>query len=389
MTREQLQTDGSLAKIVRTVTTTLFALVIVRLIYLSSQETSGLFADRFRASIVASDGTTIAAPTSSGCGALVPTDKAFEAPVRWIERLIPHDLAQRRHVSTTIDARAQQRVHRIVSLQRRDTDADFIVALVIDPRSGAIRAAAIEAAPTIRQSHATLLFGTYFEPGSTLKPLVIAAAIENELLELDELFSQRGQEISVRQILAHSNNWGALEIASRLGTDTTLAWLAKFGVIGQRRGMASGAYGLDALVFGSSVVTLPVQVLAANAMVVNGGRHITPHLVDSNELRRDGVRVISENTSSQMRGLMLAVTEFGTARSIRNEMWPIIGKTGTIGRRDCEQQRDLAWFVGFTPPHAPSVGVLVLVQGPPHEVSGGTEAAVVAYAVLQSVRDLY
>jgi len=319
-----------------------------------------------------------------------------------------------------IDARTQERVYHALASFRSEQPADWLGALVIDPRSGRLLCCAVAPPPSPgpfrgsdRPEGDNPLLYALLEPGSTLKPLYIAAALDRGLVREDELIEcdpgphadttwdpvppGTRTQLSLEQILAYSSNAGALEVCARLGEDAALQYLIDFGfhphdlhfprVPASR--VAPG-FGLRPLSQGRSVACPPVTLLGAHASVVNGGYACTPFLVEGTP-PRPRRQVVSSQTSQALRRMLLSVTEYGTARGIHNDDWPIIGKTGTVAREPRVPGRRrpvLSWFVGFAPPHDPTVGVLVVVQAPEdRNYWGGTVSATLGAKIFALLRE--
>jgi cell division protein FtsI/penicillin-binding protein 2 len=88
--------------------------------------------------------------------------------------------------------------------------------------------------------------------------------------------------------------------------------------------------------------------------------------------------------------MMLAVTDYGTARGAHNDDWPVLGKTGTVRCRQATHNEpvDLAWFVGACPPQDPKRCVaVVMLSRQSLRYMGGTSAAVIAGRIFDRLRE--
>jgi len=300
------------------------------------------------------------------------------------------------------------------------------IAIVMDPHTGDILALAESpgfnpnvygAAPP--EHRKCLAFSTTFEPGSTFKIFVVAAAIEEDAVRpSDRFYCENGSYgfagrtihdvhpygwLDVADIVKHSSNIGALKIADRLGQNRLYRYVRGFGF-----GAPSGADfpsdlpGLlpplrrwsritqGTVAFGQGIAITPIQLAAALGAIANGGVLMRPRLVTAEVspegpvLRRfDPVavrRVISEETARTITRLMKRVTEKGgTGEAARTTGYAVAGKTGTAqkvkeGVRGYSSKR-IGSFIGFAPADDPRIVVAVIIDEPTGVAYGGTVAA--------------
>lgn len=234
-----------------------------------------------------------------------------------------------------------------------------------------------------------------YEMGSTFKSFTTAMALDTAKVTMTSQFDAttpiihghftisdfhpESRVLSVPEIFVHSSNIGTAKMAVELGTPVQRAYLAKMGlttpVVSEIK--EAGAPILpkkwDELAtmtvsFGHGIAITPLHVAMANAALVNGGRLIRPTM-----LKREAgavapfTRVVSEQTSQQMRELLrMAVTD-GTGSKADVPGYPVAGKTGTAEkptRQGYEEKALLSSFLGVFPARNPSYLVLVLLDEP-------------------------
>lgn len=232
------------------------------------------------------------------------------------------------------------------------------------------------------------------QPGSAFKPFVYMAALDAgftpSTIVLDAPFvldlgptigkwkpgNYTGEYLGptpMRQGIEHSQNLMTVRIAQTIGMERVADYAQRFGVVDRMPPLLSMAIG--------AAETTTMRMTAAYAMIVNGGRRITPSLIDRIQDRHgrtvyrhdtrecpgcqaesfgDGPpprlpdnrpQIVDPATAYQMVSMLQGVVERGTGRSIASIGKPLAGKTGTTND-DVD-----AWFVGFSPDLA--VGVFV------------------------------
>ncbi len=211
-------------------------------------------------------------------------------------------------------------------------------------------------------------------PGSTVKPLVMAAAFEEDpslspaTVLLDEPLERTidgkvwrprnydGEylgELPLRDAIAKSRNVPAVLLAERLGTESLRRWLHRFGL----RGAGSN----PSIALGAFEAT-PADMAAAYAMFPNRGHSVSPRLVTAvsdhsgETVTTRSAQIeprLSERASWLATSVLQSVITDGTGRAAAGHgvTGPVGGKTGTT-----DDYRD-AWFVGFSPTLAVAVWV--------------------------------
>jgi cell division protein FtsI (penicillin-binding protein 3) len=222
-----------------------------------------------------------------------------------------------RDVYLTLDHSIQANAEEVLRDTVRKWGAKSASAIVLDPRTGAILAMAVQpgydanhfpSAPVDLQRNRTVT-DTY-EPGSTYKLITVAGALSERIVQPTTRFTlpyslhvadrvihdaeERGTvNYSVAQILAHSSNIGAIKLAQLLGRTRLSSWITKFGFgrttgidfPGESPGIVlppdkwSGST-IGNVPIGQGIAVTPVQMAAAYAAIANRGVWSRPHLVD-------------------------------------------------------------------------------------------------------------
>lgn len=259
-----------------------------------------------------------------------------------------------------------------------------------------------------------------FEPGSTFKIFLMAAAIEEKLVRPQDLVNcENGSyvfggrairddhpqgRISVSDVLRYSSNIGSAKIGFKLGDDRLYRYLRAFG-FGDKTGIdlpgeVSGGlrpvsrwYGSDlaTIAFGQGVSTSAIQLVSAVSAVANGGMLMKPYLVErviddaGRELQhiqpQPVRRVISADTAATVTRMMeTVVAPGGTGTKAAIEGYRVAGKTGTAQKVDSVSRgysatKRTASFIGFVPAEKPQLAILVVIDEPSTSPYGGVVAA--------------
>ena len=253
-----------------------------------------------------------------------------------------------------------------------------------------------------------------FEPGSTIKPFVVAAALESGAWSIDKLvdtgpgFIKVGPKliedrtplgvIDLATLVRRSSQVGASIIAMDL--EPHRFWETLAGV-GFGRATESGFPGesegsldnykywrpVDQAImgYGYGVAVTALQLARAYAVFANGGRAIPVSLDRTHEDPR-GVRVFSERTATLMTDLLREpLGPGGTATAARIPGYRVAGKTGTVeklGANGYQSDRHTALFVGYAPASRPRVVAVVVIDDP---MTGGFFGGQVAAPVFSRV----
>lgn len=322
-------------------------------------------------------------------------------------------------VYLTLDAGLQEIAEGALEAAIAEHDAAGGDLIFADPRTGDILAAA-SSRPS--GAHHWRSVTDPYEPGSTIKPFVMAALVERDRVSLDDSVDTGngylrlgGRDIydihgygwlTAAEVLRHSSNIGMVKLVDRLTPEEQYAALRGFGFgtpTGVRYPSESGGrlshprdwsgYSQASLAMGYELLVTPLQMTMAYGALANGGRLMEPRLV--REVRGpDGTRrwgpeprgirqAISEPTASRIAELLGEVVEEGTGQAAGLGEFQVAGKTGTARFFENGQYHNdifTASFAGFFPAQDPQLVFLVkLDRGSEY---GGSVAAPVTRATL-------
>ena len=267
-----------------------------------------------------------------------------------------------------------------------------------------------------------------FEPGSTVKPFTLAAAIEaGAVRPSDEWNCEGGQWrlghvtlhdaepegiLNTAQVLARSSNICTAKIARRLGKDKLYLFLRNVGFFaptgvdlpGERAGQVLpvadwGDIAFANIAFGQGMTATPLQLAAGLAAIANGGTLYRPRIVrriisptgqtllDS---QPEGKRAMSARTAEQLQKMLRAVMEKkGTGAALDIPGYPVAGKTGTAQKVDPNTRHYSPefWassFMGYAPADNPRLLLFVMIDEPQEGHYGAAVAGPVFVKVMSA-----
>jgi cell division protein FtsI (penicillin-binding protein 3) len=324
----------------------------------------------------------------------------------------------------TIDRDLQFEVQRVLGQRMRQVRAISGSAVVLDVRTGEVLAQAsypfydaanpFASRPADRGDTAT---GMTLDPGSVHKPIVIAAALQEGVLQPNDSVlvapsvwkgdteftdthpHDRPTRMTLPGILAWSSNVGTIAVADELGAQKLYQYQRAFGLgeptgegmPGESAGLvqppanwSGSAYG--SIPIGMGVSVTPLQMAAVYAAIANGGVWVRPHVVKA-VVTADGRttpaeaaptrRVISAENAAALRTMLEAVVTLpgATGRSAAIDGYRVAGKTGTgkTVRDGRYVSGEVASFIGMAPADAPRYVVAVFAHTPAG--NGGAVAA--------------
>ncbi|MGE3799984.1 MAG: penicillin-binding transpeptidase domain-containing protein [Candidatus Kapaibacterium sp.] len=335
----------------------------------------------------------------------------------------------------TIDITMQSIVEDELAHGVKEADAASGTAIALDPKTGEVLAMASlpsfdpnnpsEATPSnVRPRSVT---DTY-EPGSTIKGITAAAALEEGLVTVDEMIDGEGGEfalpdghivrddhalglVSFADAFRWSSNVIFAKVASRLDPSSFYRYVRDFGfgistgidLPGEVRGEVKKPEDFSEetqafMAYGYQLAVTPLQLAVAYGAIANGGVLMRPHTlkrriaadgevleeVEPQELRR----VISEETALKVREMLTDVVANGTGRAAQARSIRVAGKTGTaqiLHEGSYTANRYNASFVGFFPAEDPEIVLLVLLNEPKNGYYGGQVAAPIFASIARRI----
>ena len=270
-----------------------------------------------------------------------------------------------------------------------------------------------------------------YEPGSTFKVLVMAAALNEGKIKPDTIYEENGPveiggytintwnqkyhgKISISQILEYSSNVGMVFIESQLGDENFIKYITQLG-FGKLtdvdlEGESSPDlrplnkwYKIDYATasFGQGIAVTPLQMIRAVAAVANGGMLLKPYVVQS--IVTDGGKkidtqpkvirqVFKKEVAAMVTEMMVSAVDNGETRNLKPSGFRIAGKTGTAqipiqGHYDA--QKTIASFVGFAPVDDPKFIMLVTINEPTSSPWGSETAAPVFFSIASELFSYY
>ena len=341
------------------------------------------------------------------------------------------------HLKTTIDLDIQTIVERELNYAEYKYRPDGAIAIVVDPKSGEVLA--MSSRPNFSPAHyqkvpssvfnRNLPIWSTFEPGSTFKIITLAAALEENLvnLEKDRFFDhghitvggarlrcwKKGGHGSqtLLEVVENSCNPGFVHIGQMLGEKKLFSYIQRFG-FGEKTGIdlqgegtgiifkpeQVGPVELATTSFGQGVSVTPIQQVMAVSAAVNGGYLYEPYIakewidpqteevVEKTEpkLKR---RVLSEETSKKIREALESVVANGTGRPAYIDGYRVGGKTGTAQKVGPDGRymanNHIVSFIGFAPADDPELVVYVAIDNPKNTIQfGGVVAAPIVRQII-------
>jgi cell division protein FtsI (penicillin-binding protein 3) len=341
----------------------------------------------------------------------------------------------------TIDSRLQ-RVARFALKQRiKEFGAERGTVIVMDARDGSLLSLVTEPTynPNEYYNFNVGLFKNWaltdlYEPGSTFKPLNVAIALETGAIQPNSQFNDTGQIqigkwsisnhdfesrgnvglLTVSQILEYSSNIGMVRIVQQMKPDVYYNWLEKLGLgqkveidlpfeaagqIKSRKQFTSAIVEPATASFGQGFSLTPLQLAQMHAVLANGGKLVTPHVVQGLFNTKGQVYwqprfsaprpIFSPTTTQAVLGMMERVVTEGSGKNAQIPGYRIAGKTGTAQKASPTggyySNAKVTSFVGIFPVEAPRYVVVAVVDDPKGDVFGSTVAAPIVKTVIESL----
>lgn len=266
-----------------------------------------------------------------------------------------------------------------------------------------------------------------FEPGSVFKVLVMASALDADVVKPDTKCDICGgpfavdkylietwnkeyhPDSTVLDVIVNSDNVGMVFVGQRLGADNLYDYLDKFGIgkftgidlqgeasPGLRERGSWNIVDLSTASFGQGVAVTPIQMVKAVAVIANGGRVVTPQVVDKllgegweEDIKPEiGERILTEGTAAEMTAMMVEAAKNGEAKWTHLRGFKVAGKTGTAqipiaGHYD--EEKTNATFIGFAPADKPKFIMLVTLREPKSSPWASETAAPLWYSIAKDL----
>ena len=355
--------------------------------------------------------------------------------------VFPTDLTERNptpghNLALTIDEVIQYITERELEDAVMRAQAKSGTMIVLDPQTGAVLAMAVSPRfdPNV-VSHLSpdrwrnKALADAYEPGSTLKAVVAAAAIEEHVVKPNTMvFGEHGRMtiantvihdheklgwVSFSQVIQKSSNIGAAKTGMALGEQRLYRYLQTFGfgqkteidLPGEGAGLVKrpkdwGRRSVASISMGQEIGVTPLQMVSAIAALANEGVLMKPYVVSeirgpeghllkrvSPQVRR---RVVSPDTAHTVTKILEGVVTDGTGGKAAIPGFRVAGKTGTAQKIDPRTgsysvSRFVTSFAGYVPADNPRLAMIVVIDEPQGDTWGGTVAAPVFSRVGEQV----
>lgn len=303
--------------------------------------------------------------------------------------------------------------------------AQGAMGIIMNPKTGGIIALSSFPSfdPTNYQDYENDLYlnpviSSAYEPGSTFKPLIMAAALNSNLVKPETTCpicdkpieiggytiktwnDQYQAGINMVDIIRESDNTGMVYISQLLGLKRMMKYLNEYG-IGQLTGVdlqgevapslrpEDSWYPIDVATagFGQGISVTPIELISAFASLANGGKRMEPHVVDKVETPEGDLipiapkvldQPVSATTARIMREILVNAVKNGEAKWAAPKGYLIAGKTGTAqipiaGHYD--PNKTIASFIGYAPADDPRFVMLIIYNTPTTSIYGAETAA--------------
>lgn len=336
----------------------------------------------------------------------------------------------------TIDSQIQHIVESELQKGIKEMEAKSGMALLMDPETGEILAMSSYPFfdPNNFKNYAELnkrnLPVWYaFEPGSTLKIFLLAAALEEKIANAKSTYDcENGRRkigskiirdvhpygiLTVEETLHFSSNICASKIGEKIGKESLYNYLKDFGfgkklgidLPGESAGKIQnlgnwGPIELATISFGQGISVTAIQLVNALSTIANGGYYMQPYIVKKIVSPKGDVisekkpkvlkRIISYDTSSTVGNILKGVVDKGTGEKAQISGYGVAGKTGTAQIPNPKKggyfaNKYIASFIGFAPTDNPKLTLLVLLEDPQKSIYGGSTAAPIFKSIAEKV----
>lgn len=346
----------------------------------------------------------------------VSTGKIFELPVGEGNEIV--EAKNGDNIVLTIDNYMQHVLSNELEKMFTDTEAEWASAIIIECGTGKIKAMVSMPIDENKGFIRNNTFQNQYEPGSIMKPVVMAEALEDNLIREDEKFKSTGTikvfdrvihehddtstgTLSLTDIISKSSNIAMVLISQRFTREQFYNAMVKFGfdektgidIFGEKKVHLRHYKKWDGITmatmsYGHGIVVTQLQMAYALNAVMNGGILYKPLIVEKicdtdgklvkqfePEAKR---RVISQEVSAKLRKMLKDTVERGTGIPAAIPGYDIGGKTGTAkysGGKGYEPGKYVSSFVGIYPTKQPKYLALITIAKPKGKIYGGQVGA--------------
>lgn len=320
-------------------------------------------------------------------------EKSFDERIR----------GDREPLSLTIDVRLQHIMHAALSDAMKEFSAVAASGVILDIQTGDVLSlVSLPDFDPYRAGTATddelrnRTTQDVYELGSVFKIFTTATALDTGVVKIDggydatkpikishhtiRDYHAKGRWLSVPEIFMYSSNIGAAKMAMDFGTEAQREYLSRFGLLSNSpielpevgAPMTPGTWrnvNTMTISFGHGIAVSPLNMASGVAAILNDGVYVAPTLLkrEAGKLRQPGRRVVSLQTSQEIRRLMRLVVEQGTGKQADVAGYLVGGKTGTAEKQMAGAYRRnalISSFVGAFPINAPRYLILAVLDEP-------------------------
>ena len=323
-------------------------------------------------------------------------------------------------VFLSIDIRLQDLAYKILKSSVDQVQADGGSMVILDAHNGSVLA--MSNYPSYNPNNQSQVSFSrmrnravtdIYEPGSTMKPFIVAKALEKSLVTLDTVLDthpyQIGHkiyrdfgfypELSVRDILIHSSDIGMIKIASKLDHQELWEYLRQLGfdqkvgvkLPGEAKGQLLNwqkwtPQDVASLSFGYALAVSSLQIARAFTVFTNHGCLLPVSFYKKPDGQAiDCEQVIKPSTANSIAQILTDVINKGTGKKSQLDSYQVAGKTGTahkISKYGYEKNQYVGSFVGFAPSDNPKIIIAIMIDNPKGKhYTGGFVAAPVFQAI--------
>jgi len=247
-----------------------------------------------------------------------------------------------------------------------------------------------------------------FEPGSIMKPFIMAIALNEGKITPETTYVDTGSlsfgtkaihnfdnkvygQQTMTQVLENSINTGAVFAEEQVSHQTYLSYLEKFGftkktgidlqgeVYSRNETLMNNAPDMNIATsaFGQGIELTPIQIVRGFCALANGGKLIKPYIVEktANDIKEVNTepqiseQIISKQTTSQLTSMLVSVVDNGFNKVAKIPGYYLAGKTGTAQvplttGKGYDADKTIQSFIGFGPAYNPQFLILVKLDNP-------------------------